>query len=43
MWDMASLGVSCVRFRQLHGNVGRGEGVLIDTAVLRNRWILLGM
>ena len=28
MWDMASLGVSCVRFRQLHGNVDRGEGVL---------------
>ena len=38
MWDMESLGVSCVKFRQLHADVGRGEGVLTVTAVLRSWW-----
>ena len=35
---MESLGVSCVRFRHLHADVGRGEGVLTVTAVQRSRW-----
>ena len=38
MWDMASLGVSCVRLRHLHAEVGRGEGIVTVTAVLRSRW-----
>ena len=31
-------GVSWVRFRHLHADVGRGEGVLIVIAVQRSRW-----